>query len=467
MFTYNDLSCLTSDLPNIAVLSDLTGSVIERLASTLSKCGANIFMFNMTNKIGYKPSMQTSPFQRIIPNDNGKDFVYKSTVAQNLVLKKHPNFIKEYEFYWCGNGLHIPLQGEKTFQSCDLALIYDSAPMLIDAEKFSRVLEGKQSIMRCGATYSFTGFCYHPAGCAKWQTNGCAECPILGLTATGKDMCAEHFARKQAGFAEMGALSVVTPSCWLNREMQRSIIGAGYHYSVIPTNVPLDIFCPMPKALALEHLGIPDDRPIILVGSNGLRKNKGGHLLCEALCQLDGHWSSAPPRILAFGHDAPFLDKIRACGLEVQPLGWIEDFSTLASVYAAADVFVSPSFQDNLPNTVNESLACGTPVICFDQFSSEDVVIDGVTGFLAQHPGLPLSPDGELIQPAPYEPEADRCADLAAKILQFFELPQWRRNLMRHECRQLAEAAFDPVQEAIRYLQLFRNMLGLPYISLH
>lgn len=288
MFTYNDLSCLTKDLPSIAVLSDLPGTVIERLASTLSKCGANIFMFNMTNKIGYKQSMQRSPFQRIIPNDNGKDFVYKSSVAQNLVLKKHPNFIKEYEFYWCGNGLHIPLQDEKTFQSCGLALIYESAPLLIDAEKFSKVLAGKQSIMRCGSPSSFTGFCSYTAGCAKWQTSGCADCPILGLTATGKDMCAEHFARKQAGFADMRALSVVTPSRWLNREMQRSILGVGFHYSVIPTNVPLDVFCPMPKALALEHLGIPDDRPIILVGSNGLRKNKGGICSARLFASLTG-----------------------------------------------------------------------------------------------------------------------------------------------------------------------------------
>ena len=280
-------------------------------------------------------------------------------------------------------------------------------------------------------------------------------------------MCAQIFAHKKRGYADAQDLIVVTPSRWLNQEIQQSILGENFFSTVIPTSVKLDIFRPMPRQEALERLGIPQDRPVILTGSAGLRKNKGGHLLCEALRQLEGQWSDTPPRVLVFGHDAPFLARLRDSGLEAESLGWIDDLHTIACVYAAADVFVSPSFQDNLPNTVNESLACGTPVICFDRFSSEDVVIDGVTGFLARHPGLPLSPDGELIQPAPYEPEPERCADLAAKILQFFELPQWRRNAMRWECRQLAEATFDPLREAAHYLQLFRNMLGLSHISLY
>lgn len=467
MLSFNDVSCLTQDLPPLGVVSDLPVSYMEILATSLKKCGANVFLFNLTKKIQLQSYINTSFEQRVIPTDKGKDFANKFMVTQKLFLKKHPHLKTEYEYFSCGEGLHVPLEEEKAFQACGLVLLGDSAGMLIDADRFSTVLEGKQTILRGSVASPFTGFCMYTGGCAKWQTTGCAECPILGLAAGNRDMCAEHFARKRNGYAGMENLAVATPSRWLGREMQRSILGAPFHYSVIRTNVTLDIFRPMPQHEALERLGIPADRPVLLVGSYGPRKNKGGDALCEALHQLDGKWSGTPPRVLVFGHDAPYLAKLRDCGLEAQSLGWIADFHTLACVYAAADVFVSPSFQDNLPNTVNESLACGTPVICFDRFSSEDVVIDGVTGFLARHPGLPLSPEGVLIQPAPYEPEAERCADLAAKILQFFELPRWRRDIMRHECRQLAEATFNPALEAAHYLQLFRQMLGLPYISLY
>lgn len=466
MFSLNDVSCLAKDLPDIAILNDFPSAPIEKLATAFEQSGANVYVFNLTDKVKLYSYFNSALKNRIVPKDKGKDFYPKFKVIQKLFFKKNPSLNYDYEYLYSGACLHVPLLQEKAFQNCELALLGDFG-MLIDADMISTTLKDKQILMRCSGAQAFTGFCGSSGGCTKWQQDGCAECPMLGRNADNKDMCAEFFARKKTGYAELQDVTVVTPSRWLNREIRKSVLGRKCLHTVIPTSVQLDIFRPMPQREARERLGIPQDRPVILAGSAGLRKNKGGDALCKALRQLDGQWSGTPPRVLVFGHDAPFLARLRDCGLEAQCLGWIGDLHTLACVYAAADVFVSPSFQDNLPNTVNESLACGTPVICFDRFSSEDVVIDGVTGFLARHPGLPLSPEGELIQPAPYEPEPERCADLAAKILQFFELPQWRRDMMRHECRQLAEATFNPAQEAAHYLQLFRQMLGLPYISLY
>ena len=466
MFSINDLSCLTKDLPSIAVVNDFPSAPLEKLATSFELSGASVYNFHLTDKVKFYSYFNSALKNRIIPKEKGKDFYNKFKVMQKLFFKKNPSLKDNDDYIYGGACLHVPLRQEKIFQNCELVLLGDFG-MLIDADKISATLKNKQTLMRCNGVPAFTGFCGSTGGCAKWQGQGCADCPMLGRTLDNKDMCAEFFALKKTGYADLQDVTLITPSRWLNREIRQSVLGRKFFHTVIPTSVKLDIFRPIPQQEALERLGIPQDRPVLLAGSAGLRKNKGGDALCKALRQLDGKWNGTPPRVLVFGHDAPFLARIRDCGLEAQALGWIGDLSTLACVYAAADVFVSPAFQDNLPNTVNESLACGTPVICFDCFSSEDVVIDGVTGFLARHPGLPLSPEGELIQPAPYEPEPERCADLAAKILRFFELPRWRRDIMRHECRQLAEATFDPAREAAHYLQLFRQMLGLPYISLY
>lgn len=466
MLSINDLGCLTKDLPPIAVVNDFPSAPHEKLATLFQECGASVYMFNLSDKVKSYSYFSSTIKNRIVPTDKGRDFFNKFKVIQKLFFNRYPDFNNSYEYSYCGERLHVRLDKEKSFQGCELALIGD-CEMLIDADAFSTVLQGKHTVMRANCFRPFTAFCGYTAGCEKWKQTGCHDCPILGVPRDGKDMCAEFFARKKAGFADLADFVALTPSRWLNHEIQGGILSKKFFHTTTPTSVRLDIFRPKPRKEALERLGIPQDRPVILAGSAGLRKNKGGDALCKALRQLDGKWSGTPPRVLVFGHDAPFLARLRDCGLEAQCLGWIGDLPTLACVYAAADVFVSPSFQDNLPNTVNESLACGTPVICFDRFSSEDVVIDGVTGLLARHPGLPLSPEGALIQPAPYEPEPERCADLAAKILQFFELPRWRREIMRHECRQLAEATFNPALEAAHYLQLFRQMLGLPYISLY
>jgi glycosyltransferase involved in cell wall biosynthesis len=52
--------------------------------------------------------------------------------------------------------------------------------------------------------------------------------------------------------------------------------------------------------------------------------------------------------------------------------------------YSAADVYVIPSLMDNLPNTVLESLMCGTPVIGFPVGGITDMVEHGVNGLLSK-----------------------------------------------------------------------------------
>ena len=48
------------------------------------------------------------------------------------------------------------------------------------------------------------------------------------------------------------------------------------------------------------------------------------------------------------------------------PGAQVHDEISMALAYSAADIFVAPSIQDNLPNTIIESLACGTPCAAFD-----------------------------------------------------------------------------------------------------
>ena len=54
----------------------------------------------------------------------------------------------------------------------------------------------------------------------------------------------------------------------------------------------------------------------------------------------------------------------------------------LSLIYSAADLFVIPSLHDNLPNTVMESMACGTPVVGFDVGGIPEMVRPGTTGQL-------------------------------------------------------------------------------------
>jgi glycosyltransferase involved in cell wall biosynthesis len=52
-------------------------------------------------------------------------------------------------------------------------------------------------------------------------------------------------------------------------------------------------------------------------------------------------------------------------------------------VYAACDVFIAPSIEDNLPNTVMEAMACGTPCVAFDIGGVPEMVDHMKNGYLA------------------------------------------------------------------------------------
>jgi glycosyltransferase involved in cell wall biosynthesis len=71
--------------------------------------------------------------------------------------------------------------------------------------------------------------------------------------------------------------------------------------------------------------------------------------------------------------------------LPVKTLGHIDDDRLLALAYSAADVFVAPSVEENLSNSVLESMSCGVPPVVFDTGGMRDAVRHLETGYLAQN----------------------------------------------------------------------------------
>jgi glycosyltransferase involved in cell wall biosynthesis len=55
----------------------------------------------------------------------------------------------------------------------------------------------------------------------------------------------------------------------------------------------------------------------------------------------------------------------------------------MARIYAAADLSVVPSVDENLANTALEAMACGLPIVAFDAGGMGDAVHHMKTGYLA------------------------------------------------------------------------------------
>jgi glycosyltransferase involved in cell wall biosynthesis len=71
--------------------------------------------------------------------------------------------------------------------------------------------------------------------------------------------------------------------------------------------------------------------------------------------------------------------------LPIHQIGYLTDESIIASLYSAADVFVTPSLEENLPNTVMEALACATPCVGFDIGGIPEMIDHKINGYVAQY----------------------------------------------------------------------------------
>lgn len=171
-------------------------------------------------------------------------------------------------------------------------------------------------------------------------------------------------------------LTVVTPSRWLMEESSKSEILGRFPHHLIPYGLDTEVFKIYPKEVARQVFGLPEDKKILLfVSDNTNNQRKGIGLLKEALNAI----SREDVQAIAIGSNPTSSPNDHL----IKYLGRIDDERLMALAYGAADVFVIPSREDNLPNVMLEALVCGRPVIGFPVGGIKEVVRTGFNGILA------------------------------------------------------------------------------------
>jgi glycosyltransferase involved in cell wall biosynthesis len=223
--------------------------------------------------------------------------------------------------------------------------------------------------------WAFTGGCHYSGDCEAYKVQ-CGNCPQLG-SVSSDDLSRALMRRKIRAFAHID-LTIVTPSRWLGDMASKSSLFAGRRIEVIPNGLDTDAFKPIDRRVARDYFGLRDDRPVILFGAHWLPDpRKGGDLLCKALAILE-----MPCTLLTFGEGKLPLEN--APLVTLCSLGSLSDDASLALAYSAADAFLCPSREDNLPNTVAEALACGTPCVAFNANGLPEMIEHRKTGWLAK-----------------------------------------------------------------------------------
>lgn len=232
-------------------------------------------------------------------------------------------------------------------------------------------------------TWSFTGRCAYLNGCPFFPDRCGRDCPSSGeYPFLNPDRVPGEFARKRDVLTRAGRLAAAAPSGWMADLAGRSA-WAGREIRRIPNCLDAEVFFPGDQAEARRALGLDvEGRVVLLCAADCSDPRKGVGLAVEALGRMD-----RPPTLLVMGRPTDFSG---AEDMRVIRLDFVADDADKRQAYSAADIMVHPALQDNLPNTVLESLACGTPVAGFDIGGMSDLVLDGQTGRLADT----VSPQG-------------------------------------------------------------------------
>lgn len=321
---------------------------------------------------------------------------------------------------WFGNRI----SGQPEYRRADIVHLHWINGGMLSPEGIGRLR--KPLVWTLRDMWPMTGGCHYAIDCVAYRSR-CGHCPALA-SHTRIDRSSVHQWRKKTSLP--ASLHLVAISAWLRECAQQSAVFRGREIDVIPNGVDLEMFKPIDRAMARSALGLPPQGKLVLAGANFLNdRYKGMHLLWQAAASVDPDVT-----FLFFGNvpDGYFRDFPRS----FRSLGYLADSSALNLAYSAADVFVAPSTFEAFGKTLIESMASGTPVVCFDASGPRDIVSHRQDGYKA----------------APYEP-----ADLARGV-------EWvlRQSAgeLRASARKKVEERFDVRASAERYRALYERVIG-------
>lgn len=226
--------------------------------------------------------------------------------------------------------------------------------------------------------WPLTGGCHYPLTCEKY-TSGCGACPQLNSQYRFDPSSVISQIKK---ILVPKTIHFVGVSSWVTRNTENAHVSKGMRVTTIPNAVDTTLFRPRRRLEALNKWGLPANKKIILVGAQSLDDHyKGFDLFLSAIELLRNDHVLHQYHLMIFGDISESLCKKIPC--EYTRVGFLETIDDLSLVYSACHVFAAPSRMDAFPKALVESMACGTPVVCFNATGTSDIVDHKITGYKA------------------------------------------------------------------------------------
>lgn len=382
------------------------GVEVKVLVFSKSSNSPHVIQLHQNNNSFY---LLASKIQYAIENRffHTKDYSFSSDSWIGNELWRHPAIVEAdiLHFHWINQGL-------------------------MNYSSFSELFRLKKPIVwHLHDFWPFTGGCHYPDQCQNYLSI-CQNCPALVFNSSN-DKAFYLWGLKHALYSK-DQVTLVGASKWLAGEAKRSSLGEQCNVLHIPNPIDTTVYCPGDINNARKIFKLPEGGVnIFFAAMNTNDKRKGFKELISALTIL----ASRTKKFYVTIAGKINKELISNLSFDTFCLGSLSSIEMI-SAYQAADFFVIPSLEENLPNTVMESMACGTPVVGFRTGGIPEMIDDGVNGLLAATGNV------------------QELADCLFEVLS-----QNDKSVMRLAAREKVQSTFEMRKIGLAYSELFKFTL--------
>ncbi len=271
------------------------------------------------------------------------------------------------------------------FKEADVIHLHWINQGMLSLASIQKILNsGKPVVWTMHDIWPATAICHYARGCTNYKST-CRHCPRLPDHGGEHDLANRIWNRKKK-ILDGQTIYYVTCSQWLGTEAAASALLQGQKVMSIPNTINTHIYCPADKAEARKQAGLPADKKLILFVSQRVNDTrKGMTFLTDALQSLVKNDESLKQKwaVAVMGGHAEELTG--AMPLPAFPLGYVNNEQLIVNIYRSADVFITPSLEDNLPNTIMEAMACGVPCVGFRVGGIPEMIDHRKNGYVARY----------------------------------------------------------------------------------
>lgn len=271
------------------------------------------------------------------------------------------------------------------FKEADIIHLHWINQGFLSLKSIRKIIDsGKPVVWTLHDMWPFTGICHYSGSCDKYLTE-CHHCPLLLHGGSQKDLSTRVF-RKKEKMLRGAHITFVACSHWLEKLASQSALLTGQRVISIPNAINTSLFRPENKAAARLSFNLPADKTLLLFSSMKITdKRKGIDFMVEACRYLAETQPQLAEKlgIVIVGKEAAAMKGMFP--FPVYAVDYVADEKRMASLYNAVQAFVTPSLQDNLPNTIVEAMSCGTPCVGFEVGGIPEMIDHKINGYIARY----------------------------------------------------------------------------------